>query len=141
MTVSRKASAMEIPIFFYRIVFINLKTVLNWPVLWFVKIFVAGRMLVLLSIVLDLYIADCCAKVRSWAKSSLFSKKGTPLTSSIHAHCKCLKGFTGFPRFFLQYLWKRAVRITKKPYTPQRERLRILWRNPVIFTDCGETPW
>ena len=40
----------------------------------------------------------------------------------------------------LQYLWKRAVRITKKPYTPQRERLRILWRNPVIFTDCGETP-
>ena len=40
----------------------------------------------------------------------------------------------------LQYLWKRAVRITEKPYTPQRERLRILWRNPVIFTDCGETP-
>ena len=38
----------------------------------------------------------------------------------------------------LQYLWKRAVKITEKPYTPQRERLRILWRNPVIFTDCGE---
>ena len=38
----------------------------------------------------------------------------------------------------LQYLWKRAVRITEKPYTPQRERLRILWRNPVIFTDWGE---
>ena len=38
----------------------------------------------------------------------------------------------------LQYPWKRAVRITEKPYTPQRERLRILWRNPVIFTDCGE---
>ena len=40
----------------------------------------------------------------------------------------------------LQYLWKRAVRIAEKPYTPQRERLHILWRNPVIFTDCGETP-
>ena len=46
----------------------------------------------------------------------------------------------GVHRFSLQYLWKRAVRITEKPYTPQRERLRILWRNPVIFTDCGETP-
>ena len=28
----------------------------------------------------------------------------------------------------LQYLWKRAVRITEKPYTPQRERLCILWQ-------------
>ena len=34
-------------------------------------------------------------------------------------HCKCLQGFTGV---FLQYLWKRAVRITEKPYTPQREK-------------------
>ena len=56
--------------------------------------------------------------------------------------CSTLQIFTGLyrvpRRFFLQYLWKRAVRITEKPYTPQRERLRILWRNPVIFTDCGE---
>ena len=43
-------------------------------------------------------------------------------------------------RFSLQYLWKRAVRIAKKPYTPQRERLCMLWGNPVIFTDCGENP-
>jgi hypothetical protein len=35
-------------------------------------------------------------------------------------------------------LWKRAVRNTEKPYTPQRERLCMLWGNPVIFTDCGE---
>ena len=54
-------------------------------------------------------------------------------------HYKCLQGFTGgVHRFSLQYLWKGAVRITEKPYTHQRERLRILWRNPVIFTDCGE---
>ena len=44
----------------------------------------------------------------------------------------------GSCRFSLQYLWKRAVRITEKPYTPQRERLCMLWGNPVIFTDCGE---
>ena len=37
-------------------------------------------------------------------------------------------------------MYTANVRITKKPYTPQRERLHILWRNPVIFTDCGETP-
>ena len=30
-------------------------------------------------------------------------------------------------RFSLQYLWKMAIRITKKPYTPQRERLCMLW--------------
>ena len=35
----------------------------------------------------------------------------------------------------MQYLWKRAVRITKKPNTPQRERLYMLRGNPVIFTD------
>ena len=45
-----------------------------------------------------------------------------------------------FYRFSLQYLWKRAVRITEKPYNPQRERLCMLWGNPVIFTDCGENP-
>ena len=31
---------------------------------------------------------------------------------------------TGFPR---------AVRITEEPYTPQRERLCMLWGNPVIL--------
>ena len=44
----------------------------------------------------------------------------------------------GSRRFSLQYLWKRAVRITEKLYTPQRERLCMLWGNPVIFTDCGK---
>ena len=44
----------------------------------------------------------------------------------------------GFRMFSLQYLW--AVRITEKPYTPQREILCMLWGNPVIFTDCGENP-
>ena len=44
----------------------------------------------------------------------------------------------GVHRFSLQYLWKRAVRITEKPYTPQRERLCMLCGNPVIFTDCWE---
>ena len=32
--------------------------------------------------------------------------------------------------FSMQYLWKRAVRITEKPYTPQRERLCMLWGKP-----------
>ena len=46
-------------------------------------------------------------------------------------------------RFFLQYLWKRAVRIKEKPYTTQMERLctyvvgkpcniHKLWRNPIL---------
>ena len=48
------------------------------------------------------------------------------------------RALRGVYRFLLQYLWKRAVRITEKPYTPQRERLCVLWGNPVIFTDCGE---
>ena len=46
----------------------------------------------------------------------------------------------GSRKVSLQYLWKRAVRITEEPYTPQRERLCMLWGNPVIFTDCGENP-
>ena len=46
----------------------------------------------------------------------------------------------GVCRFSLQYLWKGAVRITEKTYTHQRERLCMLWGNPVIFTDCGENP-
>ena len=33
---------------------------------------------------------------------------------------------------------KRAVRITEKPYTPQRERLCMFYGNPAIFTDCRE---
>ena len=28
----------------------------------------------------------------------------------------------------------------RKPHTPQRERLCMLWGNPVIFTDCRENP-
>ena len=50
------------------------------------------------------------------------------------------RGLSGVLRFSLQFLWKRAVRITEKPYSPQRERLRMLLGNPVIFTDWGETP-
>jgi hypothetical protein len=46
----------------------------------------------------------------------------------------------GVCRFSLQYLWKGAVRITEKNYTHQRERLCMLWGNPVIFTDCGKNP-
>ena len=34
----------------------------------------------------------------------------------------------------------KIVRITEKPYTPQGERLCMLWGNPVIFTDCGVNP-
>ena len=49
--------------------------------------------------------------------------------------CKCLQGFMGVSVGFpLQYLWIRDVRITEKPYTPQKERLCMLWGNPVIFT-------
>ena len=40
------------------------------------------------------------------------------------------RALRGVCRFSLQYLWKRAVRITKKPYTPQRERLCMLLGNP-----------
>ena len=29
---------------------------------------------------------------------------------------------------------------TEKPYTPQRERLCMLWGNPLISTDCGKNP-
>ena len=54
-------------------------------------------------------------------------------------HCKCLRGLQGICRFSLPYLWKRAVRITEKPYTPQRKRLCMLWGNPLIFAECGKT--
>jgi hypothetical protein len=45
------------------------------------------------------------------------------------------RALQGVDRFSLQYLWTRAVRITEKPYTPQREGLCMLWGNSVIFTD------
>ena len=61
-----------------------------------------------------------------------------PNESLKHHTANVYRGLRGFHRFSLQYLWKRAVRITEKPYTPQRERLCMLWGNPVIFTDCGE---
>ena len=48
------------------------------------------------------------------------------------------RALRGVCRFSLKYLWKRTIRITEKPYTPQRERLCLLWGNPVKFTDCGE---
>ena len=37
----------------------------------------------------------------------------------------------GSHRFFMQYLWKRAVRITENPYTPQRKRLCMLQGKPM----------
>ena len=37
------------------------------------------------------------------------------------------RALRGVCRFSLQYLWKRAVRTTEKPDTPQRERLLMLW--------------
>ena len=67
--------------------------------------------------------------------------EGNALKKTTHKYtANVYRELRGTCRENLQYLWKRAVRITEKPYTPQRERLRILWRNPVIFTDCGETP-
>ena len=50
-------------------------------------------------------------------------KINIPYTANVYRSC----------RFSL---WKRAVRTTKKFYTPERERLVMLWRNPVMFTDC-----
>ena len=46
--------------------------------------------------------------------------------------------FTGDLQVPVGFLWKRAVRITEKPYTPQREIFCMLWGNPVMFTDCGK---
>ena len=42
-------------------------------------------------------------------------------------------GFTGYLWVFPAISMKRAVRITEKPYTPQRERLCIVG-NPVVFS-------
>ena len=39
---------------------------------------------------------------------------------------KVYRGLRGVCRFSLQCLWKRAVRITEKLYTPERERLCML---------------
>ena len=83
MTVSRKASAMEIQIFFFSCFhqFQNCFELTCAVICW--NIWRRSK----LDIALNLYIANCRAKVRSGAGSSLFSKKGTPLTSSIHAWC------------------------------------------------------
>ena len=43
-------------------------------------------------------------------------------------HYKCLQGTH---RFSLEYLWKRAARITMNSYSPQRERLFKFVENPV----------
>ena len=51
-----------------------------------------------------------------------------------------LQMFTGHYGVSVGFPWKRAVRITENLYTAQRERLCMLWGNPVIFTDCGENP-
>jgi hypothetical protein len=48
-----------------------------------------------------------------------------------------LQIFKGVLRVF-PVISKRAVRITEKPNTSQRERLCMLWGNPVIFTDSRE---
>ena len=61
--------------------------------------------------------------------------KYTKGSYSFAVNLTTLQMFTGvFPAISM----KRAVRITEKPYTPQRERLCMLWGNPVIFTDCRE---
>ena len=69
---------------------------------------------------------------KTWNGKILTSNKGKNIP-----HYKCLQGTN---MFFLQYLWKSAVRITVKPYTPQREMCCMLWGNPVIFKDCAENP-
>ena len=63
-------------------------------------------------------------------------------TNSVSGKIGTLQMITGTHghRFPLQYLWNRTVRITENPYIPQRERLCMLWGNPVIFTDCREIP-
>jgi hypothetical protein len=48
------------------------------------------------------------------------------------------RALQGVCRFSLHYLWKRTVRITEKPYTHQRERLCMLWGNPVITCDSAK---
>ena len=72
------------------------------------------------------------------------SKQACPSSNcskrQLRVHCKFLPHenyrdweLQGPCRENLYYLWKRAVRITKKPY------VSMLWANPVIFTDYGET--
>ena len=67
-------------------------------------------------------------------------RQGSRLSRTCIYTVNVYRGLRGVHRFSLQYLWKRAIRITKKPYTLQRERYGMLWRNPVIFTDCGGNP-
>ena len=51
-------------------------------------------------------------------------------------HYKCLQGFAGFQQVFSAI----SVIITEKPYTPQKERLCMMWGSSVTFTNCGENP-
>jgi hypothetical protein len=71
-------------------------------------------------------------KLQTSEPSEKFRAKS--LTVSLYT-ANVYRALLGVCRFFLHYLWKRAVRTTEKPYTPQRERLRMLWGNPVISTD------
>ena len=48
-------------------------------------------------------------------------------------HCKCLQGITGT-------LQGKSAISMEKGCKNQKETLCILWVNPVISTDCGETP-
>ena len=51
----------------------------------------------------------------------------------VNVHCKCLQGFTGVHKFFLQYQGKRAVK------NHRGERLYMLLKIPWIITDCRKT--
>ena len=48
-------------------------------------------------------------------------------------------GFTGYLQVFPAISMKRAVRITEKPYTPQRERLCMLWGTLQYLQIFGKT--
>ena len=67
----------------------------------------------------------------------------TAKSSIFYYYRAILKMFTGVYGLYVDFfcsigIWKRSVRITKKPYTHQRKRLCMLWGNHVIFTDCRE---
>ena len=64
-------------------------------------------------------------------KTKLSSRQFLPW--KVDLYCKCLQGITGDLQGKSAISMKRAVRITEKPYTTQRERLRKLWRNPMII--------
>ena len=73
-------------------------------------------------------------------KKYKYSKDINAFLDYIVLHSECLHGFTGFPYVFSAISIVKTVRITEKPYTPQKEKLCMLWGNPVIFTDCGKNP-